>query len=113
MALIPVRHALLRAHRRRKILAGGGSLVLLLGGALLVPTGPAQAAGTLPCDIYGANGTSCVAAHSTVRALYSAYQGSLYQVKRASDGATSDIGVLTAGGYANAAAQNSFCASST
>src|ERR1041384_6240215 len=28
-----------------------------------------------PCDIYGAGGTPCVAAHSTTRALYSAYNG--------------------------------------
>ncbi len=65
---------------------------------------------SLPCDIYAAAGTPCVAAHSTVRALYAAYNGSLYQVRRASDSATTNIGVLTAGGYANAAAQNTFCA---
>ncbi|GAB1332529.1 alpha-L-arabinofuranosidase B [Streptomyces sennicomposti] len=70
----------------------------------------AAAAGTLPCDLYTAGGTPCVAAHSTTRALYSAYNGRLYQVKRASDGATRDIGTLSAGGYADAAAQDSFCA---
>ena len=31
-------------------------------------------------------------------------------MKRASDSATADIGLLAAGGYANAAAQDSFCA---
>jgi hypothetical protein len=51
-----------------------------------------------------------VAAHSTVRALYGGYNGSLYQVRRASDNATMDVGVLSTGGYANAAAQDSFCA---
>jgi hypothetical protein len=51
-----------------------------------------------------------VAAHSTTRALYGAYNGSLYQVRRASDNATRDIGVLSPGGVANAAAQDSFCA---
>jgi hypothetical protein len=45
-----------------------------------------------------------------VRALYSAYDGNLYQVRRASDNTTLNIGVLSAGGYANAAAQDSFCA---
>jgi hypothetical protein len=50
-----------------------------------------------------------VAAHSTTRALYSSYSGSLYQVRRSSDNTTKDIGVLSAGGYANAAAQDSFC----
>jgi len=62
------------------------------------------------CDIYASGGTPCVAAHSTVRGLFGAYNGRLYQVRRASDGATTDIGTLTAGGYANASAQDSFCA---
>jgi hypothetical protein len=48
-----------------------------------------------------------------VRALFSAYNGNLYQVRRASDNATLNIGVLSAGGYANAAAQDSFCAGTT
>jgi hypothetical protein len=51
-----------------------------------------------------------VAAYSTVRALYRTYRGPLYQVTRASDGATADVGTLKTGGYADAAAQNSFCA---
>ena len=68
------------------------------------------AAGTGPCDIYASGGTPCVAAHSTVRSLYGSFSGSLYQVKRASDGATANIGVLSAGGAANGAAQDSFCA---
>ncbi|HXP18644.1 MAG TPA: arabinofuranosidase catalytic domain-containing protein [Streptosporangiaceae bacterium] len=76
----------------------------------LAGAGTSQAAAMSPCNIYAAAGTQCVAAHSTVRALYAAYNGPLYQVKRASDGATLNIGTLTAGGYANAAAQNSFCA---
>ena len=45
-----------------------------------------------------------------MRALYAVYSGPLYQVKRASDSTTLNIGTLTAGGYANAAAQNTFCA---
>ena len=71
-----------------------------------------------PCDIYAAAGTPCVAAHSTTRALYASYHGPLYQVMRQSDGKTLDIGVVqpTAspvpdpGGYADAAAQDAFCA---
>jgi non-reducing end alpha-L-arabinofuranosidase len=71
-----------------------------------------------PCDIYGAAGTPCVAAHSTTRALSATYNGPLYQVKRQSDGKVSDIGLVQpvnrqfpiAGGYANAAAQDTFCA---
>jgi len=64
-----------------------------------------------PCDIYAAAGTRCVAAHSTTRALYARYTGSLYQVKRNSDGTTRDIGL--SGGVANAATQDSFCANTT
>ncbi|HEY1443069.1 MAG TPA: arabinofuranosidase catalytic domain-containing protein [Mycobacterium sp.] len=71
-----------------------------------------------PCDIYAAAGDPCVAAHSTTRALYAGYNGPLYQVLRQSDGKTLDIGVVQpvpsplpdAGGYANAAAQDAFCA---
>jgi len=44
--------------------------------------------------------------------LYAAYNGPLYQVQRASDKAYTNVGLLTAGGYANAATQDSFCASS-
>ena len=62
-----------------------------------------------PCDIYAADGGPCIAAHSMVRALYAAYDGPLYQVKKTSDGTTKDIGVLSAGGYANATDQDAFC----
>jgi hypothetical protein len=61
-----------------------------------------------PCDFYADGKTPCVAAHSTVRALYSSYNGSLYQVRRLPDSATKDIGVLTQGGFVNAAVQDSF-----
>jgi hypothetical protein len=64
---------------------------------------------TAPCDIYASGNTPCVAAHSTIRALYGAYDGNLYQVKRASDKTTKDIGVLAPGGFADSAAQDSFC----
>lgn len=63
-----------------------------------------------PCDIYAKAGAPCVAAHSTTRALYAAYDGPLYQVMRQSDGKTRDIGVVRGAGYANAAAQDAFCA---
>jgi hypothetical protein len=70
------------------------------------------------CDIYAAAGDACVAAHSTTRALYASYHGPLYQVLRQSDGKTLDIGVVEpvsapvadGGGYADAAAQDRFCA---
>jgi non-reducing end alpha-L-arabinofuranosidase len=68
-----------------------------------------------PCDIYAAAGTPCVAAHSTTRALYKSYNGPLYQVRRQSDGKTLDIGLARSGegdpgGYADASAQDAFCA---
>jgi len=77
----------------------------------LVQVCSAQSRPTGPCDIY-AGATPCVAAFSTTRALYSSYTGSLYQVTRQSDGTTSNIGILS-NGYANAAAQDTFCSSTT
>ncbi len=78
---------------------------------LLVAATAAQARPQGPCDIYAAAGTPCVAAHSTTRALYAAYNGPLYQVKRQSDNKTLDIGLLkSADGQADAAAQDVFCA---
>jgi len=71
----------------------------LIGAALtLAPLAVAQQG---PCDIYGAAGTPCVAAHSTTRALYASYKGPLYQVKRESDGKTLDVN--------GAVAQDAFC----
>ena len=69
--------------------------------------------GTGVCDIFASGGTPCVAAHSTVRALYGAYGGNLYQVTRASDQTTKDVGVLSAGGFADSATQDAFCAGTT
>ena len=97
---------------RRVLLILGAALALAVG-ALAAGSAPPAAAASLPCDIYASGGTPCVAAHSTTRALYASYNGPLYQVKRASDGATTNISTLSAGGYANAAAQDSFCAGTT
>lgn len=74
-----------------------------------------------PCDIYVNSGDPCVAVYSTTRAMYASYSGPLYQVKRQSDGKTLNIGVVQpvaapipdAGGYADAAAQDAFCANTT
>ncbi len=84
--------------------------VILLGGAASASAAaPARPQGV--CDIYGAAGTPCVAAHSTTRALYAAYKGPLYQLKRQSDSKTLDIGVAAGTtGYADSAAQDVFCA---
>jgi non-reducing end alpha-L-arabinofuranosidase len=80
------------------------------GGANVAPTRPQG-----PGDIYAAAGYPLVAAHSTTRALYASYNGSLYQVMRQSDGKTLNIDIVQsswtdAGGYADAASQDAFCA---
>ena len=100
-----------------------GLALTLIGATLTMATQggaganvPARPQG--PCDVYAAAGAPCVGAHSSTRALYAAYNGPLYQVLRQSDGKTLDIGVVQpvaspvpdAGGYANAAAQDAFCA---
>jgi len=64
-----------------------------------------------PCDIYAADGKPCVAAHSTIRALFSSYAGPLYRVKKA-NGDVLDIPPLAPGGFANSTAQDMFCAGS-
>ena len=98
--------------------------LMLIGAALTMAqqsgagTGAAPARPQGPCDIYAAAGDPCVAAHSTTRALYASYNGPLYRVLRQSDGKTLDIGLVKpsaspvpdAGGYADAAAQDAFCA---
>ncbi|MEV6041820.1 arabinofuranosidase catalytic domain-containing protein, partial [Nonomuraea sp. NPDC052116] len=97
----------------KKAMLSAGAAVALAAGLLAGIPAPSQAAASQSCDIYAADGTPCVAAHSTTRALYAAYNGSLYQVRRSSDNATQNIGLLSAGGYANAATQDSFCARTT
>ncbi|GLX11413.1 arabinofuranosidase catalytic domain-containing protein [Microbispora sp. NBRC 16548] len=100
--------------RRRSPAAVAARLLTALAAvaatALTWSAAPSQAATSQPCDIYASGGTPCVAAHSTVRALYGSYTGNLYQVRRSSDNTTRNIGVLAAGGRADAAAQDSFCA---
>src|SRR5689334_8667567 len=96
--------------RLRRALLSVGAVLGLLVTVLVGTHGTDPAAGSPPSDIYAAAGTPCMAAHSSTRALFSAYNGPLYQVTRVSDGATADIGLLAAGGYANAAQQDSFCA---
>ncbi len=54
-----------------------------------------------------------MAAHSTARALYASYDGPLYQVRRSSDNTTKNIYPVSAGSYANAATQDSFCSGTT
>jgi hypothetical protein len=67
---------------------------------------------TGPCDIFAAGKTPCVAAHSTVRAMFGSYAGALYQVQR-KDGATMDVKVVGVGGVADAKSQDAFCGASS
>jgi hypothetical protein len=89
---------------------GGGNGAGATGGGEPNPEGGSGggSAGSvgLPCDVLARDGHPCVAAHSTVRALVSGYQGNLYQVAR-TDGMFLEIGVVD--GYADAAAQDAFC----
>src|SRR5579863_5156283 len=104
---------------RRLILVIGAALLVIGGLAgsaiaeVLSPAAPAvaavNAATSRPCHIYAVGATPCVAAYSTVRALYLGYNGPLYRVTRVSDGASTDIGVQPGSGYADAARQNAFC----
>jgi hypothetical protein len=105
-----------RMPRMRKALLLAGAALMLAAGALAGAGGgvpAARAATALPCDIYASGGTPCVAAYSTTRALYASYNGPLYQIQRSSDSTTLNIGLLSAGGDANAAPQVSFCAGTT
>ncbi len=104
----------LRSHRWRTVLGLIAAMSLIVGAfgvAFLVfaPTTSTKAAGLEPCDIYASYGTPCVAAHSSVRALFANYSGPLYQIQRASDHQYLDISVQTPGGYANADPQAPFC----
>ncbi|GHK01698.1 alpha-N-arabinofuranosidase [Streptomyces sp. Y2F8-2] len=108
--MVPALHIFRRLCRR---LVVSLAAVALAFAGLIAFSEASHAAAQGPCDIYAAGGTPCVAAHSTTRALFASYNGPLYQVQRASDGSLQDIGVLSAGGVANAAAQDSFCAGTT
>ena len=81
--------------------------------AFVAPTTATAAASTLPCDLYAAGGTPCEAAYSTTRALSASYNGPLYQIQRASDSSTLNIGLQSAGGVVNAAPQVTFCSGTT
>lgn len=104
---------------RKAAIAVSTGAALAIGVLAVVPQGasaqatagtPAPASRHLPCDIYQADGAPCVGAYSTIRALYAAYNGPLYQVTRASDGRSMQVYPLRPGDVANAAHQAPFCA---
>ncbi len=97
------------------------ALAFMLPVATMIVVAQARLGGNVPSrpegpgDIYAAGGCPLVAAHSTTRALFASYNGPLYEVMRQSDGKKLNIGVVQpspedAGGYADAAAQDAFCA---
>lgn len=74
---------------------------------LLGPSTPPSSQG--PCDILGAAGNPCFAAHSTVRALYAEYAGPLYTVKHNTNGKSKNISALKPGGFANVKEHEDLC----
>src|ERR1700749_1800267 len=99
-------HALLTFRQRSRLL-----VALLLAVALALPgiglttTQASAAAAQKTCDIYASGGTPCEAAFGTPRALYASYNGPLYQIQRASDNSTLNIGLAAAGGVVKSAPQ--------
>lgn len=67
---------------------------------------------TPPGDLFNTSGVTVVAAHSIARKLFASYSGKLFQVKRASDSTTLDVGVLD-GGFADVATLATFLLGTT
>ena len=107
-------HASPTLRRRTRLL-----VALLLALAIAVPvvgtaaTQASAAATPMPCDIYASGGTPCEAAYSSTRALFASYDGPLYQIQRASDNSTLNIGLESTGGVVDSAPQVSFCSGTT
>ena len=62
-----------------------------------------------PCDILGAAGNPCVAAHSTVRALFANYTGPLYTLFHNQSNKSIDINALKPGGFADVVQHEALC----
>ena len=107
-------HAPSTLRRRTRLL-----VAFLLAVAIAVPvigmatTQASAAAAPKPCDIYASGGTPCEAAYSSTRAMFASYNGPLYQIQRASDSSTLNIGLQSAGGVVDSAPQVSFCSGTT
>ena len=91
---------------------GGGASMKITCTQVMTPAAPAAGTPKGPCDIYAEDGGPCVAAHSTVRALYATYAGPLYQLRKASDDSKMDIMPVAPGGLAKGADQDTFCGTS-
>jgi hypothetical protein len=106
-------HALTTFRRRSRLLVALLAVALTLPAINLATTQASAAAAQKPCDIYASGGTPCEAAYSTTRAMFGSYGGPLYQVRRASDNSTLNIGLASTGGVVNSAPQVSFCSGTT
>src|SRR3984885_1768489 len=89
VSLVTIRFPSVR--RIVSVVATAAALGLAAFAGVSSTAGTAQAASPGPCDIYAGGGTGCVAAYSTVRALYRGYFGPMYQVTRASDDSSKQI----------------------
>ena len=87
-----------------------GNVPTFGAGGALGDSGAALAGTSLygPCDIIAAGGQSCVAAQSVTRRLFGGYNGAIFQLTRASDSTTQDIGTTATGVY-SAASVAAFC----
>jgi alpha-L-arabinofuranosidase B-like protein len=94
-------------------MGGAGAVGGMAGLSSMAGASGGGSTSTGPCDIYAGASTPCVAAHSTTRALYGAYNGALYQLRRASDKATKDVPLLAAGGFVDISVQDTFCSGTT
>jgi Alpha-L-arabinofuranosidase B, catalytic len=71
------------------------------------------ASGTLPCDIYAAGGTPCVAAHNVIHPQINTYTGPLFQARILGTTNVLDIGTVdsNAGKVVDKASLIAFCGS--
>jgi non-reducing end alpha-L-arabinofuranosidase len=94
---------------------GGSGAVGSSGGSAGSGAAGAPSA-ALPCEVLATGGSKCVSAHSTVRVIVPNYTGPLYQLCKGTaaagpsscKGTTQDVSAKD--GYADAAAQDTFCA---
>ena len=89
----------------RRVTAVPFFAVIVLSLVHLAASAPAKV--EAPCDILVAAGNDCVAAHSTVRALYVGYTGPLYSVEKPGKPPI-NISVLD-NGFADITSQDEFC----
>ena len=88
--------------------ASGGSMAIKCA-SVTPPAAPAAGAAKGPCDIYADDGGPCVAAHSTVRALYASLRRAALSGQEGGRHDARTSTPLAPGGFANSADQDTFC----